>query len=1169
VQACRTRNERVNLHLRASYFRLAHQRSNYMKSILTSVLLFTIVSHVSAAVPPTISYQGRVQVGGTNFTGSGQFKFALVSGGTNLNRQATATATVTSGFVTSITVTDGGFGYSAPPTVMINDSTGSGAMATAQVSGGAVTSITVNNAGSGYTAPSVVVAPPPPGTVVGTYWSNDGTSTGGSQPSSAVTVAVQGGLFTVILGDVALANMTPIPPEIFVNSDAHLRIWFNDGTQGFSQLTPDQPLTSVGYAMAANILPMSIGTASLADRAVTTVKLADGAVTGVQIADQTITANKLMMQTDYANIGEPLTLTNPLTPEGQFGLFVTRVGSRLFVGGSDESSNAVIYVFEGNGQFVGSFSAPATTDDGFGMGAAAVGSNRLVVGAPLRTTGSVTNSGVAYLFDTQTGGLLRTFTNPAPAELAGFGFGVAAIGTNKVLLTAPNAIFGNTNVGLGYVFDLSGSLLATLTNPIPQEGDAFGLSVAVLGDGRMAIGAPLADGGAPDSGMAHLYNANGSFFRTLTNPVVNEGAVFGVPVAALGANRLLIGCIRADEAGMDRGSVYVFNSLGTLLSTITNPTPVQEFGIPLTVLDENRLLVGNVFFETNINVVGLNNELLGSVPGASRYLNDGFGPPFAILPGNRVVIPNMNASNVSIFAFTDYVPGLIAEGVRGNSVGTGALIDGAVTTVKLADASVTAEKLGVGAVNTPNLADVSVTMEKLADGAVSASKLADGAVSAFKLEDGATRTELLDDDGIGSGLDADFLDGMDSTAFWKITGNAGTTAANFLGTTDNRALELKVNNMRALRLEPTLTSVVNVIGGSQNNFVAPGFIGATIGGGGGFDGVNYTNSIAGHFGTIAGGRNNRIRQQALVATIGGGDGNTISTNAHYSTIGGGNGNDIGTNSTTAVIAGGNDNNIGANSTSSTIGGGASNDIFNNAGGAVVGGGNNNNIDSFSGNSTIGGGSGNNIGTNAVFAVIAGGFNNTIRPNSSTAVVAGGEGNIATNRAFAAGTGARAVHSGSFVWSSPGLTDSTNDNSVTMRAPGGYRLFSATAPNGSGVFLAPGGGSWAIMSDRNAKENFEPVDAQAVLDKVAALPMTTWNYKTQTNGARHMGPMAQDFKAAFGVGETDTGITTVDADGVALAAIQGLNERLKAEIETLKADLKELKQTVTELRERQK
>jgi hypothetical protein len=91
-----------------------------------------------------------------------------------------------------------------------------------------------------------------------------------------------------------------------------------------------------------------------------------------------------------------------------------------------------------------------------------------------------------------------------------------------------------------------------------------------------------------------------------------------------------------------------------------------------------------------------------------------------------------------------------------------------------------------------------------------------------------------------------------------------------------------------------------------------------------------------------------------------------------------------------------------------------------------------------------------------------------------------------------------------------------------------------------------------MSDRNQKENFAPVNAQNILARVAALPLATWNYKSQDAAIRHLGPMAQDFKAAFVVGESDTGISTVDADGVALAAIQGLNQKVEEQRAELKA-----------------
>ena len=96
---------------------------------------------------------------------------------------------------------------------------------------------------------------------------------------------------------------------------------------------------------------------------------------------------------------------------------------------------------------------------------------------------------------------------------------------------------------------------------------------------------------------------------------------------------------------------------------------------------------------------------------------------------------------------------------------------------------------------------------------------------------------------------------------------------------------------------------------------------------------------------------------------------------------------------------------------------------------------------------------------------------------------------------------------------------------------------------------------ALSSDRNAKENFAAVNAQAVLDKVVALPVSEWNYKSDKQ-AEHIGPMAQDFHAAFGLdGTDDKHISVVDENGVALAAIQGLNQKL----ETLSAQNEQLKQ----------
>jgi hypothetical protein len=103
------------------------------------------------------------------------------------------------------------------------------------------------------------------------------------------------------------------------------------------------------------------------------------------------------------------------------------------------------------------------------------------------------------------------------------------------------------------------------------------------------------------------------------------------------------------------------------------------------------------------------------------------------------------------------------------------------------------------------------------------------------------------------------------------------------------------------------------------------------------------------------------------------------------------------------------------------------------------------------------------------------------------------------------------------------------------------------------------------SDRNLKENFIPVRPSEILEKVAAIPISRWNFKGDAE-TPHVGPMAQDFHAAFGLGTDERHIATVDADGVALAAIQGLNQKLEEELAKKNAEIDELKRSVAELKE---
>jgi hypothetical protein len=171
---------------------------------------------------------------------------------------------------------------------------------------------------------------------------------------------------------------------------------------------------------------------------------------------------------------------------------------------------------------------------------------------------------------------------------------------------------------------------------------------------------------------------------------------------------------------------------------------------------------------------------------------------------------------------------------------------------------------------------------------------------------------------------------------------------------------------------------------------------------------------------------------------------------------------------------------------------------------------------------------------------------------------------------ALGDYARATNTDSFVWSDgtayPGAS-STNDNSVTFRASGGYRFFSNSGMT-AGAYLAPGGTAWATISDQNAKKNFRPVNSGEILDKLATVPVQKWNYQWEKDSdVPNIGPMAQAFKAAFYPGRDDKSITTLEFDGVELAAIQGLNEKLRATQKALEekdARIGELEKRLTDL-----
>src|SRR5713101_4463086 len=380
---------------------------------------------------------------------------------------------------------------------------------------------------------------------------------------------------------------------------------------------------------------------------------------------------------------------------------------------------------------------------------------------------------------------------------------------------------------------------------------------------------------------------------------------------------------------------------------------------------------------------------------------------------------------------------------------------------------------------------------------------------------------------------------------WSVTGNNGTgcnttPCANFLGTTDNSSFEIHVDGQRAYRIEPAtdtqsghnLGFSPNLVGGFSGNAVTgTGVAGATIAGGGA---ASFANTVSGSFGTVGGGYGNTASGHSS-STVGGGYGNTASSS--YSTVGGGEYN-------TAI------------SYYSAVGGGYSNT----ASGFF---------------STVGGGAYNTA--ISYYSAVGGGYSNTASGYQST--VPGGRANIASGAfSFAAGCGASTNNQfGAFVWADGDCSplNAIAANQFLARATGGVEFITGfqvctigPCTEATGVQVAAGGGSWGSMSDRNVKDHFAPVDKLQFLARVLALPITTWNYKTQVASIRHIGPMAQDFFAAFNVGEDDRHITDIDEGGVALAAIQGLNQKLEEEMKKKDAEIASLRaQLVAQLQDK--
>jgi hypothetical protein len=195
--------------------------------------------------------------------------------------------------------------------------------------------------------------------------------------------------------------------------------------------------------------------------------------------------------------------------------------------------------------------------------------------------------------------------------------------------------------------------------------------------------------------------------------------------------------------------------------------------------------------------------------------------------------------------------------------------------------------------------------------------------------------------------------------------------------------------------------------------------------------------------------------------------------------------------------------------------------------------------------------------------VAGGYGNTagssLNGAGAASFVAGGSRNYTRGFAsFAAGNQAKALDDHSFVWggSELGDTNSAGPGTFTAYAPGGFYFFRGIVGAG-GCVLPAGVVSWSCTSDRATKSNIQALNPLDTLRRVVAMPVARWNY-IGTEKIKNVGPMAQDFFKAFSLGDSDKSIASMNMSGVALSAIQGLNQKLTEQVKSKDAEILALK-----------
>jgi hypothetical protein len=286
------------------------------------------------------------------------------------------------------------------------------------------------------------------------------------------------------------------------------------------------------------------------------------------------------------------TFTNP-SPSGGFGGAITTLGSDRVVIGSSES----VRLFTTNGALVSAINGPAGPGAfGFGESIVAFGNDKLLIAAPYATFDPESKGiGAAYLYSTN-GTLLGTFKIPDTNQTSRLGFCMLPFGSDRVTVGVGDYPFYDLHGGV-YLFNTNGALLTTITNPTPAADAIFGTSVAAVGTDRILVSAYGDDALGSEPGLIYLYSTNGTVLSIITNPAPDYGDAFGAQIVLLGNDRLVITAPRDKATGFESGTAYLMDLSGTLLATIHNPAPANydTFGWTMAAFGSDGVLIGAPF----------------------------------------------------------------------------------------------------------------------------------------------------------------------------------------------------------------------------------------------------------------------------------------------------------------------------------------------------------------------------------------------------------------------------------------------------------------------------------------------------------------------------------------------------------------------------------------------